>query len=182
VPNCGVSCTHCSAVQICSDSIPSCGQRRPSQVWSPMSFGSSRPGRISRILGQQGRTWWQPATVGVKKKPKRSGQPPYSSTKAERALASVAHVGNAKPDFRAAISGQCEEVVGAFRDGSGGISSIQDFLTPPKGRGSLSFSNVAAATTAEAASEIERITRSPPLDSHGFFGLTNCKLELDCAS
>jgi hypothetical protein len=92
--------------------------RRPSQAWSPMSIASSRPGRVSRILGQAGWTWWRPAAVGVKKKAKQSGEPPYSSMKTMRAFAPAAHVGTAKLHIRAAISRQCEEVVGAVRDDS----------------------------------------------------------------
>lgn len=118
VPSCGASCNHCSAVQMCSDSIPVCGLRGPSQAWSPMSIALSRPERVSRILGQPGWTWWRPAAVGVKKKPKQIGEPPDSSMKTKRAFASLAHVGTAKPHFRAAISRQCEDVVGAGRDDS----------------------------------------------------------------
>jgi hypothetical protein len=64
----------------------------------------------------------------------------------------------------------------------GGISSIQDFLAPPRARGSLTFSNVAAATTVEAAGEIERITGAPQPDSNGFSDGPKWKLELDGAS
>lgn len=68
--------------------------------------------------GSAGGTWWRPAAVGVKKKPKQIGEPPDSSMKTKRAFASLAHVGTAKPHFRAAISRQCEDVVGAGRDDS----------------------------------------------------------------
>jgi hypothetical protein len=118
VPSCGASRTYCSAGRMCSDSIPACELRRPLQTWAPMSIASSRPGRVSRILGQPGWTWWRPAAVGVKKKSKQSGEPPYSSMKTKRAFESAAHGGTAKPHIRAAISRQYEDVVCAGRDDS----------------------------------------------------------------
>jgi hypothetical protein len=50
------------------------------------------------------------------------------------------------------------------------------------GRRALSFSNVAALTTVEAADEIERMTGSLQPDSNGFFDRTNWRLELDGVS
>jgi hypothetical protein len=97
--------------------------------------------------------------------------------KTKRAFASVAHVAPRSHTSGRHYHGKVGRL-SALSEMTRWNSQYPRFTGSPRGRGSLSFSNIAASTTVETADEIERITGSPQPDSNRFFGRTKVEIEV----